>query len=170
MIWTAPEVERPSGALDAGEREMLRDLLAWHRSTLVYKCAGLTAEQLAVRPVASSDLSLLGLVRHMTDVERIWFRRLVGEPMDFVHKTPERKNADFEDAEAQAAEADYARLLEEWQQSDKTADAGALDDTFDHNGEPLSLRFVYLHLIGEYARHNGHADLVRELVDGTTGA
>lgn len=171
MTWTAPAVERPSGSLTDTERAMLEGYLAYHRATLLYKCAGLTAEQLSEPANPPSIMTLLGLIRHLTDVERIWFRRrFAGEDVALHYKTVDRWNADFECADAANAEADYARLLNEWKAVDAVAAAAQLDDTFLIDDEPASLRMVYLHLIGEYARHNGHADILREHIDGVTGA
>ncbi|MFF7729952.1 DinB family protein [Streptomyces sp. NPDC008001] len=171
MTWTAPEVTRPGGSPAAGERALLTGLLAWHRSTLLHKCAGLTGEQLAERSVPPSDLSLLGLIRHLAKVERIWFReRFAGQDVPRLHSTEERGNADFEEADPARAAEDYALLLEEQRLADEVVAGASLDDTFTgDDGETYSLRFIHLHLIGEYARHNGHADLVRERVDGVTG-
>lgn len=151
---------------------MLRGLLDWHRSTLLYKCAGLSGAQLAQAPIAHSDLSLLGLIRHLAKVERIWFRRRFrGEQIDNLYSTPDRPDADFQDVDRAQAETDYARLLAE-QEIARQATAGAsLDATFIHpDGDVVSLRLVFNHMIAEYARHNGHADLVRQCVDGVTGA
>lgn len=172
MTWTSPDVARPSGALDVPEAELLRGLLDWHRSTLLYKCAGLTGEQLVTAPVAGSNLTLLGLVRHLTKVERIWFQeRLHGDPGPRVYSTPERPDADFEDVDAARAERDYAALVAEWDASRRASDGVDLDTTFGAgDGGRASLRFVLVHMIGEYARHNGHADLVRQVLDGVTGA
>ncbi|MEU1813943.1 DinB family protein [Streptomyces roseifaciens] len=170
MTWTAPAITRPAGSLAAGERPLLTGLLAWHRSTLLLKCAGLTGEQLAERTVPPSDLSLLGLIRHMAKVERIWFReRFAGQDVPRLHSTEENGNADFEEADPARAAAYYACLLEEQRLADEAVAGASLDDTFTVDGEPCSLRFVHLHLIGEYARHNGHADLLRERTDGVTG-
>lgn len=151
---------------------MLPSLLDWHRSTLLFKCGGLTGEQLAQAPIAQSNLSLLGLIRHMAKVERIWFRsRLRGERIDRLYSTPDRPDADFEDVYPAQAEADYARLLAEQEAARQAASGASLDATLvDSGGETTSLRFVYNHMIAEYARHNGHADLVRQCVDGVTGA
>jgi Protein of unknown function (DUF664) len=99
VTWTAPDVQRPEGPLTGPERPMLQAFLDWHRATLLYKCSGLTGEQLADAAVANASL----------------------------------------------------------------------DDEFVHNGEAMSLRLIYLHMIEEYARHLGHADLLRELIDGATG-
>ncbi|MBF6048160.1 DUF664 domain-containing protein [Streptomyces sp. NRRL B-1677] len=171
MTWTAPGITRPGGSLSAGERTLLTGLLAWHRSTLLHKCAGLTGEQLAERSVPPSDLSLLGLIRHMAKVERIWFReRFAGQDVPRLHGTGENANADFEECDPARAAEDYACLLEEQRLADAVVAKASLDDTFTAGGETYSLRFVLLHLIGEYARHNGHADLVRQRVDGLTGA
>jgi uncharacterized damage-inducible protein DinB len=161
-------VERPEGPLTGPERPMLQAFLDWHRATLLYKCAGLTGEQLAERTVPPSALSLLGLVRHMTKVERTWFRRrFAGEPVD--DPFGDDQTADFERGDPARAAADYARLTEEFKLVDAAVANAALDDEFVHNGEPMSLRLIYLHLIEEYARHLGHADLLRERIDGATG-
>ncbi|MGW2597717.1 DinB family protein [Streptomyces klenkii] len=171
MTWTAPGITRPGGSLSAGERTLLTGLLAWHRSTLLHKCAGLTGEQLAERSVPPSVLSLLGLIRHMAKVERIWFReRFADQDVPRLHGTGENANADFEECDPARAAEDYACLLEEQRLADAVVAKASLDDTFTVGGETYSLRFVLLHLIGEYARHNGHADLVRQRVDGVTGA
>jgi hypothetical protein len=171
MTWTAPAITRPEGSLVADERSMLEGFLAWYRSTLMYKCAGLSAEQLAEQPVPPSNLSLLGLLRHMAKVERTWFRqRFAGEQVEAMYDPARGKDADFEDLDPAHAEEAYARLLEEWRLADAAAAGASLDDTFTHVDEVHSLRLVYVHMIGEYARHVGHADLLRERVDGVTGA
>ena len=168
VTWTAPDVQRPEGPLTCPERPMLRAFLDWHRATLLYKCAGLTGEQLAEHTVPPSGLSLLGLVRHMTKVERTWFRqRFAGEPVD--NPFGDETDADFERLEPGRAAADYARLTEEFKLADAAVANASLDDTFTHRGELMSLRLVYLHMIEEYARHLGHADLLRERTDGATG-
>jgi uncharacterized damage-inducible protein DinB len=168
MTWKAPDVERPGGPTAAPERVLLQGVLDWHRATLLYKCAGLTGEQLAEHPVPTSGLTLLGLIRHMTKVERTWFRtRFAGEPVG--NPFGENLAADFEDQDPARAAADYARLTEEFKLVDAAVANARLDDTFDHRGELMSLRMIYLHMIEEYARHNGHADLLREAIDGSTG-
>jgi len=145
---------------------MLQAILDWHRATLLYKCQGLTGEQLAERAVPPSELSLLGLIRHMTRVERSWFRqRFADEPVGNAYE----RDADFADTEPGRAAADYARLTEEWRLADASAVNAPLDATFTFRGEAMSLRLLYLHMIEEYARHIGHADLLRERIDGTTG-
>ena len=168
MTWKAPDVERPGGPTAGPERPLLQAVLDWHRATLLYKCAGLTGEQLAERTVPPSDLSLLGLVRHMTKVERTWFRqRFAGEPVDNVFG--DDKTAEFTRTDPARAAADYARLTEEFKLADAAVANASLDDTFTHNGELMSLRLIYLHMIEEYARHIGHADFLREQIDGATG-
>ena len=168
VTWKAPDVERPDGPLTGPERPMLQAFLDWHRATLLYKCAGLTGAQLAAQTVPPSHLSLLGLIRHMTKVERSWFRqRFAGEPVDAAFG--QDKTADFERADPARAAADYARLTEEFKHADAAVAHASLDDTFRHDGEVMSLRLIYLHMIEEYARHLGHADLLREQVDGVTG-
>jgi uncharacterized damage-inducible protein DinB len=168
VTWKAPDVERPEGPLTGPERPMLQAFLDWHRATLLYKCAGLTGEQLAERTVPPSGLSLLGLIRHMTKVERAWFRqRFAGEPVD--NPFGDDTDADFERTDPARAAADYARLTEEFKLADAAVAHASLDDTFTHRGELMSLRLIYLHMIEEYARHLGHADLLRERIDGATG-
>ncbi|RKT77985.1 uncharacterized protein DUF664 [Terracoccus luteus] len=170
MPWTAPTVTRPSGSLVADERTMLRELLQWHRETLLHKCAGLTGEQLATRSVPPSGLSLLGLLRHLRKVERIWLRtRVAGEAVEPLHGFGTGREDDFDELDPTRAQAEYEALLEEWRLADAAVEGLGLDETFEGPHGPFSLRFVHLHLIGEYARHNGHADLVRERVDGVTG-
>ncbi|WP_020387269.1 DinB family protein [Kribbella catacumbae] len=171
MTWIAPEVERPGGSLVAPEQELLAGYLNFYRTTLLHKCAGLTAEQLATRPSPPSNLSLLGLIRHLTKVERIWFRiHFADNPAEPVFDLSLGKDADFELIDAGRARSEYDALIAEWTWSDKAAEGHSLDERFTFKGEISSLRMIYIHLIGEYARHCGHADLLREQLDGTTGA
>ncbi len=171
MTWRAPAVERPDGSLTAPERELLQGYLDFYRATLLFKCAGLTAAELAARPSPPSNLSLLGLIRHLTKVERIWFRiHLAAEPAEPLFAPELGKDADFELIDAAQAEAAYDGLIAEWKLSDEAAAGRSLDDRFTFKGTESTLRMIYIHLIGEYARHCGHADLVREQLDGTTGA
>lgn len=150
---------------------MLTGFLNWFRSTLLQKCAGLTGEQLAERTVPPSNLALLGLVRHMAKVERTWFRqRFAGQELESLYDPAKGKDADFEDLDPARAAEDYARLVEECRLADEIVAGASLDDTFTHDDEVYSLRFVHVHMISEYARHIGHADLVRERLDGVTGA
>ena len=169
--WTVPPVARIHEPVTADERATLDGLLEWHRSTFVWKCAGLTGEQLALRPVPPSSLSLLGLIRHLTDTERAWFRRRVGGlPLPEAYARPDRPEAAFEDADPVSAEEDLARLTEEWELCRQAVAGVPLDTTFEHeNWGTLSVRWVYGHMIAEYARHLGHADLIRESIDGVTG-
>jgi hypothetical protein len=169
MTWTAPDIIRTGGSLVADERDMLNGYLSWHRSSFLLKCAGLTGERLAERAAPPSSLSLLGLIRHLAKVERTWFRqRFAGQPVEPLHAS--KKDADFDDLDPARAADEYALLIEEMRLADEAAAGASLDDTFTFRDEVYSLRLVYLHMIGEYARHNGHADMVRERVDGVTGA
>ncbi|MFJ8912640.1 DinB family protein [Amycolatopsis sp. NPDC102389] len=171
MTWTAPEVTRPSGDTAADEQVLLPSLLNWHRGTFLHKLAGLTGEQLAQASVPPSNLTLLGLVRHLAKVERIWFRlHYTAQDIGPLYDPALGKDHDFEAIDAAKAEEAYDILLEEIRLADEAAAGRPLDDTFDVGGKPFSLRMLYIHMIGEYARHNGHADLIRERVDGRTGA
>jgi hypothetical protein len=169
MTWTAPAPSPVDGPLTGDDRPILEGFLNWQRTTLLNICAGLTGQQLASRPLASSDLSLLGLVRHMAKVERIWFRqRAAGQPVEPMYDPSRGKAADFDDGRATEAKADIERLQAEWRRADEAVDGMAFGDTFDVGGEAFSLRMVYVHMIAEYARHNGHADMLRESIDGVT--
>ena len=155
------------------ERTMLDGWLEFHRQTLLFKCAGLTEQQLKLRTIEPSSLSLLGLVRHMADVERAWFRRNFGrEEIGFLYSSDPNPDGDFNDVDAADAEADFATFATEVELARKAAAGHSLDETFFHTRRnvEMSLRWVYVHMIEEYARHNGHADLIRERIDGATGA
>ena len=171
MTWIAPGVTRVREPVVADERATLDGLLEWHRATLLDKCAGLTGEQLARHPVPPSGLSLLGLIRHLAGTERAWFRRrAAGRPVPDLYARADRPEAAFSEAAAAGAEADYARLASEWELCRQAVRGLPLDHQFRHPQWGLrSLRWVYGHMIAEYARHLGHADLLRECTDGVTG-
>jgi len=169
MTWTAPEVALPDVALTADERTLLEGFMAWHRALLRHKCAGLTGQQLALCGVPPSNLSLLGLVRHMAKVERRWFRELIAaQELEPMYDPALGKDADFEDLDPDRAQADYERFLEECRLADEALAAATYDDTITARMGVMSVRAVVVHMIEEYAQHNGHADLLRERVDGTT--
>jgi uncharacterized damage-inducible protein DinB len=169
MVWTVPFPDPVDGPLTGDDRPMLTGYLAWQRSTLVNICAGLSGEQLASRPLPSSNLSLLGLVRHAAKVERIWLRqRVAGQPVPPMYDAARGRDADFDDLDPAEAEAALQRLQDEWQAGDTAVAGRSFEDSLEVGDETWSLRMVYVHLIGEYARHNGHADLLREAIDGAT--
>jgi hypothetical protein len=170
MTWTAPEVTSPDdGPLTGDARPILEGYLGWHRAQLRRKCAGLTGEQLAQRSVPPSNLSLLGLVRHMAKVERTWFReRIAGLELEPMYDAGLGKDADFEDLDPERAPADYGRFLDECRLADEALAAATYDDTITVRGDTMSVLTVVLHMIEEYAQHNGHADLLRECIDGAT--
>jgi uncharacterized damage-inducible protein DinB len=171
--WTAPNVERHPPPRSAAEREMLEAWLDFHRETLLWKCSGLTADQLRRRAVEPSNLSLLGLVRHMTDVERSWFRRrLAGLELPVLYRTETDRDGDFEQVDGADAQRDLATYQREVELARAAANTRQLDDVFvdPRRAAPVQVRWVSLHMIEEYARHNGHADLLRERIDGAKGA
>ncbi|GAA2112147.1 DinB family protein [Actinomadura alba] len=174
MNWTAPQITRIDPPPVGDERTQLEAWLDHHRQTLLLKCAGLTPEQLRARSVEPSNLSLLGLVRHMAEVERSWFRhRVAGEPVEFLYCDIETNpDGDFDDVDTADAEADFDTFTREIELASAAAAGRSLEETFFHKYRQIemSLRWVYLHMIEEYARHNGHADLLRERLDGATGA
>lgn len=170
MTWISPTPAPVDGPMTGDERPILEGMLAHQRATLLNICSGLTADQLALRPVATTTLSLLGLVRHMAKVERVWFRkRIAGEDVEHLHNFEARDDTDFNVIDP--ADADHAveQLREEATLADRATAAFDLDHTISTHHGDMSLRMVYLHMIQEYARHNGHADLLREAIDGTTG-
>lgn len=171
--WTAPGANRHEPSRVADERTALTQLLDYQRATLLTKCAGLTAGELKNRAVPPSTLSLLGLVRHLTEVERWWFRMHANaEELEFPYD-PDQSGADFHDT----GDADAAHDLDAYRQEIETAREAVagkdLDLVVPSRGDHLErtrdIRWIYLHMIEEYARHNGHADLLREAIDGTTG-
>jgi hypothetical protein len=145
------------------ERASYQAWMDYHRATLEWKCEGLTDEQLRAMSVPPSSLSLLGLVRHMAEVEHGWFRAvLAGEP--------DVEDFDAWDVETASTSEAFAWWHSECARSRAIADAMNLDQTgVLRETENVSLRWVYVHMIEEYARHNGHADLLRESIDGATG-
>ena len=167
--WTAPQAERADPGRILGERQALEAWLDFHRDTLLRKCIGLTADQLKERPVPPSRLSMLGLVRHMTEVERWWFRvHAANTDMSFPCD-PDETGQDFEGLD----DADAAANIEAFKQEIGHARAAVADKQLDdvvpsHGNHPertRDIRWIYLHMIEEYARHNGHADLLRERID-----
>ncbi len=164
------EVRRDDTLKTAGERETLDSWLDFHRATLLTKCVGLTDEQLRLRSVEPSTLSLLGLVRHMTEVERGWFSDFAGLPFQGPYSSETNRDGDFDDLEGADVEANLAAFTAECETSRHLVAGRGLDESYtDERDRTYSLRWIYLHMIEEYARHNGHADLIRERIDGVTG-
>ena len=167
--------DRKRPDLQAGELDMLNGWLEHHRAILVWKCEGLTDDQLRQRSVPPSTMSLLGLIRHMTDVERSWFQEvLLGEDVPPLYETPDDPDGDFNGVDDADVAADFAAFEAECATSRQVV-AGFPDldvlskERTERTGEQFSLRWILTHMIEEYARHNGHADLLRESIDGATG-
>jgi hypothetical protein len=172
-MWTAPAVDRTEPDLVADERSSLEQWLDYHRATLLMKCAGLTGPQLKKRAMPPSRLSLLGLVRHMVEVERWWFRmHAAGEDIGFPYD-PDGVGLDFEEVNEADAESDLAVFERECEAARAAVAGRSLDDQVaswaDHPERVRDVRWIFVHMIEEYARHNGHADLLREAIDGVTG-
>ncbi|MFD9518050.1 DinB family protein [Streptomyces sp. NPDC059979] len=166
------EDTRTDGGFE-GELAVLAGYLRDQRLTLELKCAGLDAEALARRSVEPSNLSLLGLVRHLAGVEQHWFRQVMaGEDVRRHYRSDEDRAGEFT-----GAVADPAVVADAWATwrsevafaEQLVAQAPSLDVTGDNAGEPMELREVLVHMIEEYARHNGHADFLRERIDGRVG-
>src|ERR1700722_2449630 len=146
MTWTAPDVTRTDAPRGAGERVALDTWLDYHRETLLLKCRGLTGEQLVQRAMPPSGLTLLGLVRHMAEVERWWFRRQFDGQADAVdmYITEEMPDGEFDLVEAAGAEENLATFRQECELSRQTAAGRSLDETFTSTWEKeFDLRWVY---------------------------
>jgi hypothetical protein len=173
-MWVDPEDDpRDTGTAAMGEKAVVLDYLDFYRKTLELKCSDLDAEQMARRSVPPSTLSLLGLVRHLAKVEHSWFRRVLSEQPDLPRLF---WSADDRDLDFNGAVGDPAVVADAWEAWNREVvharevvvelDFG---DTVLHNGEPTEVRDVLVHMVEEYARHLGHADLLRECIDGRTG-
>jgi Protein of unknown function (DUF664) len=164
----------------ADERTLLTGFLDFQRQTLEWKCEGLTDEQLRTRAVDPSGLSLLGLVRHLTEVERGWFRAVIsGEEVAEIYCSERNRDGDFDLLDSAPVAEVFARWKSEIEASQAITAARKLDavgtrvrrtaEARTGETEEFSLRWVLIHMIEEYARHNGHADLLRERIDGAVG-
>ncbi|MEU4209342.1 DinB family protein [Streptomyces sp. NPDC026206] len=154
------------------EREVLTAFLDWHRETFALKCSGVPRERLSEKGVPPSGMSLHGLIRHLAAVERWWFRmQFAGEDVPVLHYSDDDPDQDFASLDGDPAEALAVWRAECERAREIVAATPSLDDTgrVIRTGEPISLRVVLVRLIAEYARHNGHADLLRERIDGATG-
>jgi uncharacterized damage-inducible protein DinB len=155
------------------ERATLTEYLRGQRLTLLLKCEDLDAAQLARRAVEPSTMSLLGLVRHMAEVERKWFRqRFADQDVSNRYQSDDEPDGDFDGAVADQAVVDDAWAA--WHDEVAFAEQFTRDTDLnfvgrDGAGQPISLRELLVHMIEEYARHNGHADLLRERIDGRIG-
>lgn len=155
------------------EREMLRAFLDYHRATLTMKCDGLTDEELRQQSMPPSTLSLLGLVRHMAEVERAWFRRVFEDndaPMVWSDEIDFQAAYDATGSTRAEAFAAWEAEVENSRRIELAAESLDLAGYQPRWGEQVSLRMVLVHVLLEYGRHNGHADLLREGIDGTVGA
>lgn len=174
-MWTDPAADpRDDLEQQPGEKGVLASYLEHYRMTFEMKLEGLSAEQLATRAVPPSTMSLLGLLRHLAGVEHQWFRRVLPARTDLprLYEKDEDRDADFG-----GAVADDAVVEEAWQSwrrevahaRDWYAGCDDLGARLEIHGEPTEVRDVIVHMIEEYARHCGHADLLRECLDGRTG-
>jgi hypothetical protein len=166
--------ERTDGPMTGAERAVLDHWLDLYRDTVLLKIAGLTADQLVRRSVPPSSMSLIGVVRHLTEVEAYWLRVVLLDEPDVpdYYCTVDSRDGDFDDVDRDTAAADVATYRAEL---DITRTNAAQWTDLDspvrglRKNEPVNLRWILVHLIEEYARHLGHIDLLREAVDGRTG-
>ena len=153
-----------------GERACLLGYLEHYRGTLELKCGGLTTEQLATRAVPPSNISLLGLVRHMARVEQSWFRRRIEAQPDLPRLFQDEDGGfDLGEVDDRLVQESYELWRGEVAHARDVLERTDLDAVVDVDGEPTEVRDIVVHMIEEYARHCGHADLVRECIDGRTG-
>src|SRR3954469_24079531 len=152
------------------EREMLEAWLEYHRTTLLLKCEGLDDAGRKARPIPTSKLSLHGLIRHCAEVERNWLQRaLLKEKPPPIWFDPAIDDSELVPLDDADWDADLAAWKAECDASRAAAGQHDLDYEGVRRGQPVTLRWIYVHMVEEYARHNGHADLIRELVDGHVG-
>jgi hypothetical protein len=156
----------PAGLGD--ERSLLDGWLDYYRASLLAKCDGLSGEQLVARSCEPSSMSLLGLVRHMTEMERVYGHRLADWSIGLLYCTDENQEGDFDAATAGGSEADLKTFRQHCVRTRQIMVSHQLGDTFGKTNSH-TLRWFYQYLIKEYARHLGHADLLRERIDGATG-
>ncbi|MEU8895619.1 DinB family protein [Nocardia sp. NPDC048505] len=157
----------------AGERETLTGVLEFHRETLARKCSGLTADQLRLRAVEPSALSLIGLVRHLTDVELGWFDRILSggdTPFRYWHDdTPDGADFDVDGVDVDESLRLWHSVCDRSREIVDVCESLDTVGVHEPTGDRYSLRWILVHMIEEYARHNGHADLIRERIDGQAG-
>jgi uncharacterized damage-inducible protein DinB len=165
--------ERRTPPMHADERPTLEGWLDFYRTTLAQKCAGLTDEQLRTAAVPPSPITLLGLLLHLAEVERNWFHRvLTGEDVPPIHgprSDPHGHDGGFDLTGDATGEQALATWRAEVEHARGRCAQVALDATRPFAGTQVTLRWIYSHMIAEYARHCGHADLLRERIDGRTG-
>ena len=165
--------ERSVPPFNVDEHATLESWLEFHRATLAMKCEGVDDEQAALASVPPSSLTLTGLVQHLAEVERNWFRRvLAGEPAPPIYDPdadPSGPDDGFELAENATLNDALATWRDEIARAREQCAKRSLTDTGRFMDQDVSLRWIYVHMIEEYARHNGHADLIRERIDGTSG-
>ena len=165
---------RARGPMTGTERQVLDHWVDFYRDTVLLKIAGLDADQLARRPVPPSSLSLIGVVRHLTEVEAYWLRVVLLDEPDVpdYYCTTASPDGDFDDVDPATADSDVAAYRAELAVTRSNAEAWTdLDAPVRgrRRGEPVNLRWILTHLVEEYARHLGHMDLLREALDGRTG-
>jgi hypothetical protein len=157
----------------ADEKTTLVAFIDYHRQTLLLKCAALTPEQLVCRPSPPSTLCLLGLVRHLTEVEFGWLHARFAGEQDREIYGPGDADLDVTGADEQSVAAAFERYAEFVARSQQIVADASLDAqtsaAHPRTGQHFSLRWILQHLLEEYARHNGHADLIRQAIDGAVG-
>ncbi|WP_208983297.1 DinB family protein [Geodermatophilus obscurus] len=174
-VAVTPQDDRTEAPLVGDEVPLLTGFLDFQRQTLAWKCAGLSPQQLATRAVATSDLTLLGMVRHLAAVETGWLVGFGGLPHDAWPDVVRDRDEQFRVDSTTVTQEDVDAAWAIWHAVTRAVGTVVDQLPFDTADRPwgrddeFSLRWILLHLVEEYARHNGHADLLREALDGATG-
>jgi uncharacterized damage-inducible protein DinB len=148
---------------------MLDAWLVRHRETLLWKCESLSDDQLRQRAAPPSSLSLLGLVRQMSEVESGWFAAFAGADASSIYCSDADAEAEFDGVDTADVAADVATSRAEVDSARRLVAGRGVEDVETIYGQEFSVRWIMVHMIEQYARHNGHADLLRERIDGVTG-
>lgn len=165
---TAPDVDRVDPPRIADERASLEAWLEYYRASILHKCAGFDGAQLATKSCPPSPMSMIGLVRHLTEMERMYAHKLAEPGIRLLYCTDDSPDGDFDDVSADTALADLDTYTVHCERSREVLAKLGLDDGFG-TARPFTVRWIYHYLNKEYARHLGHADLLRERIDGVIG-
>jgi len=172
MMAVIDEVDESRQLLIGSEADVLAAMIDFYRSTLLRKCQGLSAEQLTLASAPPSNLTLRGLLQHMTEVDRYWFEECIeGRDLPPIYSSDSHPDGDFEALDTCPVDAVVERFRTVCESSRRIAASHSLEEVVHSSayGRPMSIRFILVHMVDEYARHCGHADLIRQAIDGEVG-
>ena len=165
-------VEPTMPRMTGSESEVMWSMVDYCRSVMLLKCQNLNDDDLKSRASPPSQLTLLGLVRHLSKVEHYWFQQcFLGRNEDFLYSSAEHPNADFDELDSHDVSDVIQRYADVCAESQRLARCHSLDELAarQRHGNEVNLRYIATHMVEEYARHLGHADFLREAIDGSTG-